>query len=289
MPSDVYVALKARSRRWFGGFRPAYLPILLTYFCYGASAVTAVALLFFEKEALKLTPAEAAGIAFWLGLPWSMKMVAGVASDVYPIRGSRRGAYLLIGALCTLAGYAWLAGAVQTKAAYLAASLLVTVGLMVQDVVADALSVEVARTDEEMGQIQTLGRIVLLAGGISVGYLSGVLAGWLGPRGTFACAMVLPLVVAAGVAFIPREVRQRPATSGDSPFGAGKARLVLLVGLSYAAFGARFSGVVPYSEAIVSWSPPRYLVLLAPSGSALGRVAAVVSSVRAPRCWQGYS
>ena len=40
---------------------------------------------------LTVRPAEAAGIAFWLGLPWSMKMVAGVASDVYPIAGSRRG------------------------------------------------------------------------------------------------------------------------------------------------------------------------------------------------------
>src|SRR5919198_2708460 len=141
--------------RLVGRVRWAWMPILLTYFCYGASAVTGVAELFFQKDVLRLAPAEAAGIAFWLGLPWSMKMVAGVASDVYPIAGSRRGAYLLLGALCSLAGYAWLAAAVQSKATYLAATILVTVGLMIQDVVADALSVEVARTDEEMGQIQT--------------------------------------------------------------------------------------------------------------------------------------
>src|SRR5687767_15775582 len=101
----------SRLRSWLGGFRAAYLPVLVTYFCYGASSMTAVALLYFEKDTLKLTPAEAAGIAFWLGLPWSMKMVAGVASDVYPIAGSRRGAYLLLGSLCSLAWYAWLAGA----------------------------------------------------------------------------------------------------------------------------------------------------------------------------------
>ena len=35
---------------------------------------------------------------------------------------------------------------------------------MIQDVVADALSVEVARSDEEMAQIQTLGRMALLVG-----------------------------------------------------------------------------------------------------------------------------
>ncbi|HEX9420456.1 MAG TPA: hypothetical protein VGA81_15480, partial [Methylomirabilota bacterium] len=74
-------------RRWFGGFRLAYLPVLLTYLCFGASMVTSIALLYFEKETLGLSPAEAAGIAFWLGLPWSMKMVVGVASDVRPILG----------------------------------------------------------------------------------------------------------------------------------------------------------------------------------------------------------
>src|SRR5687768_16460164 len=85
---------KSLLKRLFGGFRAAWLPVLLTYFCYGASAVTAVAMLYFEKDTISLTPAEAAGVAFWLMLPWSMKMVAGVASDAYPIAGSRRRSYL---------------------------------------------------------------------------------------------------------------------------------------------------------------------------------------------------
>jgi Na+/melibiose symporter-like transporter len=141
-------------RRRLGGIRIGYLPVLITYFCYGASAVTSVALLYFEKDVLGLTPAEAAGIAFWLGLPWSMKMVAGVASDVYPILGSRRGSYLLLGALCAAAGYAALATTVRTRGTYLAFSVLIAVGFMVQDVVADALSVEIAESDEEIGQIR---------------------------------------------------------------------------------------------------------------------------------------
>src|SRR5919198_926140 len=95
-----------------GGLRPAWAPIFLTYFCYGASAVTGVAEVFFQKEALGLTPAEAAGIAFWLGLPWSMKMVAGVASDVYPIFGSRRIGSLLLGIFASLVGYTAMAATV---------------------------------------------------------------------------------------------------------------------------------------------------------------------------------
>lgn len=294
MPSDVYVRLRDRLGGWLGGFRLAYLPVLLTYFCYGASNITAVALLFFEKDTLRLTPSEAAGIAFWLGLPWSMKMVAGVASDVYPILGSRRGAYLILGALCSLAGYAWLAAAVQTKATYLAAAILVTVGLMIQDVVADALSVEVARTDEEMGQIQTLGRIVLLAGGIGVGYLSGLLAATIGPRLTFATAMILPLIVATSVVFIPRERRLRPVRADAGPFGGGKTRLVLLVGLGYAAFGVALQlADVPYAEEIVlGVSAGLISFLLARIGinRSVAVAAVVIFLFRAtPTVGQGYS
>jgi hypothetical protein len=84
--------------RIFGTVRLAYVPVLVPYFCYGASAITAIALLFFQKSALGITPADAAAIAFWVALPWSTKMVAGVASDVYPILGSHRKAYLLLGA-----------------------------------------------------------------------------------------------------------------------------------------------------------------------------------------------
>jgi MFS family permease len=239
--------------RRLGGYRLAWTPILLTYFCYGASAVTGVADLFLQKNVLHLTPAEAAGIAFWLGLPWSMKMVAGVASDVYPIFGSRRTAYLLLGAMCTTGGYVLIATTVATKAAYLAAALLVTIGYMIQDVVADALSVEVADTDEEIGQIQTLGRMALLAGGISVGYLSGWLAGTIGSRPTFVLAIGLPLLVTVSLLFFARRERPRPRpTTEEGPLSGGRASIVLLVGLGYAAFGTALQLFeLPWAQEIV--------------------------------------
>ena len=239
-------------QRLLGDVRPAYLPVLLTYFCYGASGITGVALVFFQKDVLALTPAEAARIAFWLGLPWSMKMVAGVASDVYPIAGSRRAAYLVLGTLATLAGYAALVTVVQSPGTYLVASLLVAIGYMVQDVVADALSVEVARTEAEIGQIQALGRMALLAGAISVGYLSGWVAGRIGSRGTFALAMALPVLVAVGALSVHDGARPRPRPEAPGPLGGGRARVVLAVGLSYAAFGILLEAArVPFGQELV--------------------------------------
>lgn len=240
-------------RPLLGRIRLAYLPVLVTYFCYGASGITSIALIYFQKDTLGITPAEAAGIAFWVALPWSTKMVAGVASDVHPIFGSRRVAYLLVGAVLGLVGYAWLATTASTKGAYLAAMVIIAVGFMVQDVVADALSVEVARSEEEMKQIQALGRMALLVGTISVGYLSGWLAGAVGPRTVFATALVLPVLVAVAAWFAPRETA-RVAGPGEeaNPLGAGNSRLVVLVGLGYAGLGVLLEALsVPFGQEII--------------------------------------
>src|SRR5262245_59386401 len=168
-----------------------------------------------------------------------MKMVAGVASDVYPILGSRRVAYLLLGALCTLGGYALMAGSVATKSAYIVATLLVAIGFMVQDVVADALSVEVARNDEELGQIQTLGRMALLVAAVGVGYLSGWLTAVFGTRATFGMAPLLPVLVGLSAIVLRRAPvpERQPGPATDHPLGGGRARLVVLAGLAYAALG----------------------------------------------------
>ena len=224
--------------RLFGRLRLRFLPVLLTYFCYGASAITGVALVFFEKTALGFTPAEVAEIGFWLGLPWSMKMVAGTASDHYPILGSRRKAYLLLGAFCSLVGYASLATLVSAKGDFLLAMLMVTIGFMIQDVVADALSVEVAQNEEELKQIQALGRMALLLGGISVGYLGGWLAGEIGVRKVFGLAMVLPLLVVASVYWLPAERPPRQSATGEDPGAGWKPSLIMAGGLAYASLGA---------------------------------------------------
>jgi MFS family permease len=280
-------------RRLLGPLRPSYLPILVTYFAYGASAITGVALLYFQKEALGLTPAEVAHVAFWIGLPWSMKMVAGVASDRYPILGGRRKPYLVLGALLSTLGYLALATAVETKSGYLAATILIAIGYMVQDVVADALSVEVVESDAEVGQIQTLGRMALLVGTISVGYLSGVLASALGSRAVFAIAMALPVLVAVTGLVVPLRTRSVERSAID-PLAGGKAHLVIGVGLGYAALGAGLEAfqVAWAQELVLVVSAVLIAFLLSRVGvsQAVAVAALVIFLFRAtPSVGQGYS
>ena len=196
MLKQALVSRKARSmlflQKIFGSFRMRYLPVIITYFAYGASSITSIANIYFQKDTLGITPAEASLIGFWIGLPWGAKMIAGVASDYYPILGSRRTAYSILGALLSVLGYLYLAFGVYTKGSYLGAMVVIALGFMIQDVVADALSKEVTETDEEVAQVQALGRMALLAGIIVVAYAGGVLARVIGPRLVFALAAGLP-------------------------------------------------------------------------------------------------
>jgi hypothetical protein len=151
-----------------------------------------------------------------------------------------------------LLGYAWLATVVGVKEHFLLAMLLVTVGFMIQDVIADALSVEVAENEEELKQIQALGRVALLLGSISVGYLGGWLAGQIGARNVFAIAMALPFLVAASVYLLPPEGRSRQPSIDDAPGAAWRPAVILASGLAYALLGAALQLFeIAYAQEIV--------------------------------------
>src|SRR5262245_15118222 len=74
--------------------RMAYLPLLMVYFAYGATGLTAVAQAFWIKRDLtSWTPADLAALSVWLSLPWTIKMVFGELVDTVPLLGSQRRAY----------------------------------------------------------------------------------------------------------------------------------------------------------------------------------------------------
>ena len=85
-------------------FRLRYVPVVMIYFAYGALGLIDVTRDLWIKEALTLTPAQLAGIAVWLSLPWTIKMVFGELVDSVPIFGSQRTAYVLIGASFSASG-----------------------------------------------------------------------------------------------------------------------------------------------------------------------------------------
>ena len=195
--------------------RLRYLPLLMIYYAYGALGLVTIAEAFWIKEALTFTPAELAAIAVWLTLPWTIKMVFGQLAEL--------GADLRLAAprLCLssarassppgsiiLAGAAggWIAFA-SKNALYVAAQLLIVIGVVLQDVVADAMTTEVVdrkrpdgtprplhEVERELGLVQVLGRLALWSGILSVAGLSGWLAQIFSYETVFLLGLIVPAI-----------------------------------------------------------------------------------------------
>ena len=73
---DRVVLELLRQLRW------SFLPPLMIYFSYGVSGLTAIVGAFFVKDYLGLSAAFLAGLAFWAGLPWALKMPLGHLVDL---------------------------------------------------------------------------------------------------------------------------------------------------------------------------------------------------------------
>ncbi len=238
--------------------RLRYLPLLMIYYAYGALGLVSIAETFWIKQALTLTPSDLAAIAVWLTLPWTIKMVFGQLVDSVPIFGSQRRGYVFIGAalvatgLITLAGAAggWIAFA-NPNALYVTAQLLIVLGIVLQDVVADAMTTEVVeRTrpdgaprplheiERALGLVQVLGRLALWSGILSVAGLSGWLAHVFSFQTVFLLGLIVPVISVTGASlvrldgFMPRPIDWR-ILGGGLLFGVA----VLAIGLGGVPFG----------------------------------------------------
>lgn len=262
-------------------FRPAYLPLLMVYFAYGALGLIAVADSFWVKKELTLSPAALAHLGVWLTLPWAVKMVFGELVDTVPLLGSRRRAYVYLGASLIATGLILLAGAAGkwiTFAApeklYILAQIITVLGVVIQDVVADAMSTEVvARTnldgtprpqseiDHDLGMVQILGRLALSFGAFSVAGLAGWLAGTLPYEQVFLIGLIIPVISASGAFFVKLESGESRPTDWRI-LGGGLAFGAAIVALSYLD--------VPYAQEIT------FLLSLAVVVTMLARVTSDV-------------
>jgi hypothetical protein len=168
--------------------RLSFLPPLMVYLAYGVSGLTAIVGTFFVKDYLGLSAAFLAALGFWAGIPWALKMPLGHLVDLVWRWKSALvyvGAALLTASLLIMIGLLShreaMAALLPVEAWYVISVLLAPVGYVVQDVVADAMTVEAVPrvhadgTPVAAGQrrlmhttMQTLGRVAIIGGGVLV-------------------------------------------------------------------------------------------------------------------------
>ncbi len=171
-----------RELRW------SYLPPLMVYMAAGISGLTAIVGTFFVKDYLGLSAEFLVALGFWANIPWALKMPIGHLVDLIwrwksflVYLGASLIAVSLIIMVGLLAHREVMTGVMSAGAWFVLSTLLAPVGYVIQDAVADAMTVEAVPHFEENGDainaeklklmhttMQTLGRVAIIGGSVLV-------------------------------------------------------------------------------------------------------------------------
>ncbi|MBI2959310.1 MAG: hypothetical protein HYY28_03275 [Betaproteobacteria bacterium] len=199
-PAHDRIVSRSTAWRWFDEnilelgreLRLSYLPPLMVYMAAGISGLTGIVGTFFVKEYLGLSAAFLAALGFWAGIPWALKMPLGHLVDLIWRWKSWLvyfGAGLIAASLFIMVGLIAdrqaMAAAMSVEAWYVLSVLLSPVGYVIQDTVADAMTVEAVPRIDENGRpidpeqrklmhttMQTLGRVAIIGGTVIVALIN---------------------------------------------------------------------------------------------------------------------
>lgn len=175
--------------------RWSYLPPLMVYMAAGISGLTNIVGTFFVKDYLGLSAEFLAALGFWAGLPWALKMPLGHLVDLlwrWKALFVYLGAALIASSIGIMIGLLahpeTMRATASVEAWYVTAALLAPIGYVMQDIVADAMTVEaVPQVDDDGAPLpearrrsmhttmQTLGRVAIIGGGLLVALVNVVM------------------------------------------------------------------------------------------------------------------
>ena len=176
-------------------FKLSYLPPLMIYLAAGVAGLTGIVGTFFVKDYLNLSAAFLAGLGFWAGIPWALKMPLGHLVDLIWERKNYLvyiGASLIAISLGIMYGLiahtSFMSQFLNIETWYVISVLLAPIGYVVQDVVADAMTVEAVPSFDEEGKLysteliknmhttmQTLGRFAIIGGTVVVALINVII------------------------------------------------------------------------------------------------------------------
>ena len=171
--------------------------ILLVYFVQGILGLSRLAVSFFLKDDLGLTPTEVAALTGISMAPWTIKPLFGFISDGFPILGYRRRPYLILSGLVGALSWLAMATVVNTGWAAIGVITLSSLSVTIGDVIVDSLVVERARNESQSdaGSLQSLAWGSSAVGGLVIAYLGGLLLEYTSTRVVFGITATFPLIV----------------------------------------------------------------------------------------------
>ena len=205
-PSGLSKVKDSVKEKIFFGHEPSteLIAILTVYFVQGILGLARLAVSFFLKDELGLSPAEVSGLFGIVALPWIIKPVFGFISDGLPIFGYRRRPYLVLSGIIGTVSWIALATVVHSPIAATCAIALGSLSVAISDVIVDSLVVERARVESqaEAGSLQALCWGTTAVGSLITAYFSGLLLEHFTTRTVFEITALFPLIVSAAAWFI---------------------------------------------------------------------------------------
>lgn len=249
MPNAVFRWIDRNLLELGREMRLSFLPPLMVYCAAGVSGLTGIVGTFFVKDYLGLSAAFLAALGFWAGIPWALKMPIGHLVD---LMWRHKAGLVYFGALLIAASLAIMIGLIghpdamralmPVEAWFVLSVLLSPVGYVMQDAVADAMTVEAVPRLDEYGQpipadsvrlmhttMQMLGRVAIIGGTVLVSVANVVM--FQGSEGLpeadkvaiylriYELALIIPLLSVSGVllsGFLKRREAGRLAALGHS-------------------------------------------------------------------------
>lgn len=185
---------------------PEIWTIALVYFIQGLFGICRLALSFYYKDTLHLTPYDLTIISSISALPWIIKPLYGFVSDTFPLFGYKRKSYLALSGILSTISWIFLSNLTSliengqidnTLSVYLSVFFvtLSSLGLAFSDVIVDAIVVNKSRDQEQAGALQSICWTSSSIGGIISAYFSGYLLQTYGTTFVFSLTALIPVII----------------------------------------------------------------------------------------------
>lgn len=203
---------------------PELIAILTIYFVQGILMLSRLAVSFFLKDELLLSPAQMSAIIGISTIPWMIKPLYGFIADILPLFGYHRKTYIFLSGIIGSAAWVGLGTIVHTSSIATMMILLSSLSVALSDVIVDSIVVERARLEsaEKLGSLQSLCWGIAAIGGLCTAYLSGLLLEYFTTRTVFLITALFPIITS----FVAWLITEKPINKDEKKSDDIKYQLV---------------------------------------------------------------
>jgi folate/biopterin transporter len=208
LPSSSKIKDFLTQKILLGNEPSAELIVIITiYFVQGILTLSRLAVSFFLKDELLLSPVQMSAIIGISTLPWMIKPLYGFISDSLPLFGYHRKPYLVLSGIIGCAAWLCLGTFVHTSSTATIMIVLASLSVAISDVIVDSIVVERARSESEakIGSLQSLCWGSSAVGALCTAYFSGLLLEYFTTRTVFLITASFPLIVSSVAWFIAEQ------------------------------------------------------------------------------------